>query len=217
MARERERASEKGGRAPGGGRGAERARKRETRTRRGRGGSCACLGAKSWASRAQAWPRLTLRSSRSEVILEHEPPSGSQPPSLAESCRRINRIINDRSRPAERLAPRDSTEARNSRRSTLMNSRRVARARESLVRSRTDGRSRPSVSLSNRPTLRPLAADVSSSRSLVDGTLFFLPRSLMFVIMRIGVGRFVVSADTVTRTADGCAARICQTDAHDRR
>lgn len=41
---------------------------------------CACLGAKSWASRAQAWPRLTLERSRSEVIIEHEPPSGSQPP-----------------------------------------------------------------------------------------------------------------------------------------
>lgn len=41
---------------------------------------CACLRAKSWASRAQAWPRLTLERSRSEVIIEHEPPSGSQPP-----------------------------------------------------------------------------------------------------------------------------------------
>lgn len=41
---------------------------------------CACLGAKSWASRAQAWPRLTLERSRSEVIIEHEPPWGSQPP-----------------------------------------------------------------------------------------------------------------------------------------
>ncbi|KAI4500171.1 hypothetical protein M0802_004588 [Mischocyttarus mexicanus] len=40
-----------------------------------RSGSCACLAAKSsWASRAQAWPRLTIRSSRSEVIIEHEPP-----------------------------------------------------------------------------------------------------------------------------------------------
>lgn len=72
-------------------------------------GSCACLGAKSWASRAQAWPRLTPRSSRSEVIFEHEPPSGSQPLSLARiGDADINRIINDRSR-------RDSTNARNSR------------------------------------------------------------------------------------------------------
>ncbi|KAG6804305.1 hypothetical protein HZU73_00227 [Apis mellifera caucasica] len=60
---------EKGGRRRGGGK--KRRREREW---------CACLGAKSWASRAQAWPRLTLERSRSEVIIEHEPPSGSQPP-----------------------------------------------------------------------------------------------------------------------------------------
>lgn len=62
-------------------------REREEGKGRERGGreACACLGAKSWASRAQAWPRLTLRSSRSEVILEHEPPSGSQPPTSRES------------------------------------------------------------------------------------------------------------------------------------
>lgn len=48
---------------------------------------CACLGAKSWASRAQAWPRLTLERLRSEVIIEHEPPWGSQPSPLG-ACRR---------------------------------------------------------------------------------------------------------------------------------
>lgn len=73
---------EKGGRARG---FFEREKDREKESKRRkqereRERSCACLGAKSWASRAQAWPRLTLRSSRSEVILEHEPPSGSQPP-----------------------------------------------------------------------------------------------------------------------------------------
>lgn len=60
--------------------GGERRKKRERKERRREGEWCACLGAKSWASRAQAWPRLTLERSRSEVIIEHEPPSGSQPP-----------------------------------------------------------------------------------------------------------------------------------------
>lgn len=73
--RERERPSPRGRRTRG---------EKEGREREGRE-VCACLGAKSWASRAQAWPRLTLRSSRSEVILEHEPPSGSQPPTSRES------------------------------------------------------------------------------------------------------------------------------------
>ncbi|KAK1135829.1 hypothetical protein K0M31_000401 [Melipona bicolor] len=61
-------------------------RKRERRERREKKKKkeekrewCACLGAKSWASRAQAWPRLTLERLRSEVIIEHEPPWGSQP------------------------------------------------------------------------------------------------------------------------------------------
>jgi len=87
--------------------GWERERERKERDERGGREACACLGAKSWASRAQAWPRLTLRSSRSEVILEHEPPSGSQPSTSQESPARINRIINDCSR-----APRDAFSTR---------------------------------------------------------------------------------------------------------
>lgn len=72
-AREEEKLAGKGKkREEGGGEGGKK-RRREREW-------CACLGAKSWASRAQAWPRLTLEHSRSEVIIEHEPPSGSQPP-----------------------------------------------------------------------------------------------------------------------------------------
>lgn len=72
--REGEEGGEVGGqREEKGGRGEKKKKRREREW-------CACLGAKSWASRAQAWPRLTLERSRSEVIIEHEPPSGSQPP-----------------------------------------------------------------------------------------------------------------------------------------
>lgn len=173
---ESEREGRKGARAArGGSKGEARARRGDANAREEGEEDPARASGRSLGPRVPRHGLVSLfglHGQRSSSSTSHLRVLNLLPRSRRASCRRrrINRIINDRSRPTERLAPRDSTEARNSRRSTLMNFRRVARARaptRERMEPRGRSRTRPPMSLPNRLTLFRPGMDTGSRGSRV--------------------------------------------------